>query len=423
MSFLRRIWGAKEIRNGILFTLAVIAVFRVAAHIPVPGVNVQNLRAFFESNQILGLVNLFSGGAMENFSIVALGVGPYITASIIFQLLGMIVPRIEEIQKEPGGQERINQWTRLAMVPLALLQAFGTLTYLRQSGQGIVGDLSAWQVAVTMLVMTAGSVFLVWLGELISLRKIGNGVSIIIFAGIIAQLPITLSQAFATFDSSQALNWAAYAAIALFTIAGVVFITEGQRNIPVIYARHQRGMRGTFGGAQTHLPLRVNMSGVVPIIFAVSVVLFPPMIAQFFVRAKTAWIASIAQWVVSMSQNQTVYSVSFFLLVFFFTYFYTAVVFNPERVAENIQKQGGFVPGIRPGRPTAEYLMRVVNRITPAGAAFLAVIAVLPLVVQRVSGTASLAIGGTSLLIVVSVVIEIVNQINAQLSMRDYDML
>lgn len=420
---IRQIWKTPELRNSVIFVLAMLVLFRVAAHIPVPGVDPTNLRAFFAQNQILGLANVFSGGALQNFSVVALGVGPYITASIIFQLLAMIIPRLEEMQKEgEAGQQRINQYTRLATVPLAFLQAYSMIALLKQSQQPIIGDLSALDYAGILTTMTAGTMLLMWIGELISERKIGNGISIMIFAGIVAGLPTAVQQAILTFDQSQIVNLIGYAAIGILTVAGVVFITEGQRNIPVVYAKRMRGTK-LYGGAETYLPLRANMAGVIPIIFAVSIILFPSMVAQLFVHAKTPWVAAAAQKTIMLLQDQMIYGVSFFLLVFIFTYFYTAVVFHPERVAENLQKQGGYVPGIRPGRPTAEYLMKTVNRIIPAGAFFLAAIAVLPLVVQNVTGSASLVIGGTSILIVVSVVIEIVKQFNAQLTMREYENL
>ncbi len=420
---IRQIWKTGDLRNSILFVLAMLVITRVAAHVPVPGVNAQNLRDFFASNQLLGMVNIFSGGSMESFSIVALGVGPYITSSIIFQLLAMIVPRLEEMQKEgEAGQARINQYTRLLTVPLAALQGYSMLALLRSSQRGIIGEMTPFQSFVIILTMTAGTMFLMWIGELISERKIGNGISILIFAGIVARIPTLVQQAAVTFEMSQLINWAAYAVIGVVTIAGVVFITEGQRNIQVVYAKRMRGAK-LFGGVETHLPLRVNMAGVIPIIFAISIILMPPMLGQFFLRAKTAWVATAAQKTIALFQDQWFYGISYFLLVFIFTYFYTAVVFHPDRVAENLQKQGGFIPGIRPGHPTAEYISRTLNRIIPAGAIFLAVIAVLPLVVQQITGTQALVVGGTGLLIVVSVVIEIVNQINSQLTMREYETL
>ena len=423
MNTLRQIWKTPELRNSILFVLCMLVIFRIAAHIPIPGIDAENLRKFFQQNQIFGLVNAFSGGAMHNFSVVALGVGPYITASIIFQLLAMIIPRLEEMQKDgESGQQRINQYTRLLTVPLAILQSYAMISLLRSSQLKIIGALTPLQYAGIMITMTAGTLLLMWIGELISERKVGNGVSILIFAGIIANLPTTLQQAVVTFDSSQILTFVAFAVVAVVTVAGVVLITEGQRNVPVVYAKRMRGAK-LFGGAETHLPLRVNMAGVIPIIFAISIILFPTMIGQFFVHAKTAWLATFAQNMISFFQNQLYYGIIYFLLVFIFTYFYTAVVFHPDRVAENLQKQGGFIPGIRPGRPTAEYIMSTVNHIIPAGAFFLAVIAVLPLALQQITGSRSIVIGGTSLLIVVSVIIEVVNQVNSQLTMREYETL
>lgn len=421
LNYLRQLWKTKDLRNSMLFILGVLVVFRIAAHIPIPGINVQNLRDFFAQNQVLGLVSVFSGGSLRSFSVVALGVGPYITASIIFQLLAMIIPRLEELQKEgTQGQERINQYTRIATVPLAFLQAYGVITILKQSQQGIISDLTFFQYAMIGITLAAGTLFLMWLGELISERKVGNGVSIIIFAGIVANIPNVIQQALVSFESSQIVTWVAYGLVAIATIAGVVFITEGQRNVSVIYAKQMRGTR-MVGGSETFLPLRVNMAGVIPIIFAISIILFPSMIAQFFVHAKTAWVAAGATKIITLFQNQTFYAIAYFLLVLLFTYFYTAIVFHADRVAENLQKQGGFIPGIRPGRPTAEYLMRTLNRITPAGAVFLATIAVMPIVLQRITGFQFLVIGGTSLLIVVSVIIEIVNQVQSQMTMREYE--
>jgi preprotein translocase subunit SecY len=350
-----------------------------------------------------------------------MGVAPYITASIIFQLLGMVIPRLEEIMKEgEAGQRRINQWTRIATVPLAVLQAFGMLTLLRQSSRQIVGDMTPVTHLLTILTMTTGTLFLMWLGELISERKIGNGISLLIFAGIIANIPNIFQQAAITFDPTRIANLLLFAAIAVITVVGVVIITEGQRNIPVSYARQVRGMR-MYGGVETHLPLRVNMAGVIPIIFAISIVLFPPMLAQFFLRAKTPVIVKLAEGVVQLFHNQLFYAIIYFIMVFGFTYFYTAVVFHPQQIAENLQKQGAFIPGIRPGKPTSQYLNYVTNRVMLAGALFLGIIAILPLILRQITGMQSLVIGGTSILIVVSVVIETIKQIEAQLTMHEYE--
>lgn len=419
---LLKAWKVKEVRNGLLFVLAMMIVFRVTANIPLPGIDLAALQRLFETNQALGLLNLFSGGTIRSFSVVALGVAPYITASIIFQLLGMLIPRIEEIQKEgESGQRRINQWTRMLTVPLAVVQGFGLLQILRQSNIQVMTESGTLHIAMLLAAMTAGTLFLMWIGELISEKKVGNGISLLIFAGIVADLPNLLSQAFTTFDGTPWFTIAVYAGMFLLTIAGVVFVSEGQRNIPVQYARQSHGMSGSVGGVASSLPLRVNLTGVIPIIFAVSLLLFPSVIAQFFQQARSPWLAQAATWVLVTLQNQWVYGGLYFFLVVLFTYFYTTIVFQPERIAENLQKQGGFIPGIRPGRPTSEYLMTVINRITLGGASFLGAIAILPLVAQAFTGSSSLAIGGTSLLIVVSVVIESIKQIQAQLTMREYD--
>jgi len=415
-----QIWKAKDLRNNILFVLIMLAIFRLAAHIPVPGVDVGALKDFFASNQILGLLNVFSGGSMQNFSIVMMGIAPYITSSIIFQLLAMIIPKLEEMQKDEAGRQKINMWTRFATVPLASLQSYGMITLLRRSSYDILGDISSFNLFSMIIVITAGTIFLMWIGELISEKKVGNGISLLIFAGIVASLPQVIQQVVISFDSSQLFILIGFIVVALITIIGVVIITEGQRNVPVQYARQVRGRR-MYGGTSTHLPLRVNMAGVIPIIFAISVVLFPPMIAQFFVHARSAWIAKAAEWTITIFQNQLVYGVIYFLLVFAFTYFYTEVIFHPTQIAENLQKNGGFIPGIRPGRHTSEYLANTTHKIIFVGALFLGIIAILPLIMRYFTGMQSLAIGGTSLLIVVAVVIETVKQVESQLTMREYE--
>ena len=418
---LKHIWKLPDLRNKILFVLGMLVIFRFAASIPIPGVNLENLRSAFQGNQIFGLMNIFSGGGLENFSIVAMGVAPYITSSIIFQLLAMIIPRFEALQKEGEyGRQKINQYTRYATIPLAILQAYGLVMLLQQqASRKIIESLDPLNFAFIILTLTAGTVFLMWIGELISEKKIGNGISLLIFAGIVSGLPSVI-RSIEVLDATQIMNIAVFVAIAILTIILVVFMTEGQRNIPVSYARQVRGVR-MMGGVNTHLPLRVNQGGVIPIIFAISVVLFPPTIAQFFAQAKTPAIAEAAQAVIAFFGNNIAYGIFYFVAVVAFTFFYSAVVFKPEQVAENLQKQGGFVPGIRPGKQTADYLQSIVNRINLPAALFLAAIAVLPLAVQFFTQIQTLAIGGTSLLIVVSVVIETFKQIDAQLSMRDYE--
>lgn len=422
MQKLRQIFAIRELRNSIFFVLAMLFVFRVLAHIPVPGVNVENLRAFFQSNQLLGLINLFSGGGLESFSIVALGVSPYITSSIVFQLLTMVIPSWEELQKEgESGQQKINRWTRWATVPFAFLQSFAFITLLRQQTQfDIVGGLTPTQIIIAMISMTAGTILLMWIGELISERNIGNGISMLIFAGIIAGLPSLLQQTFISYDQSQLLSLIALGVLAVVSVVAIVFMTEGQRNIPVSYARQSRV---TGASVDSHLPLRVNMTGVIPIIFAISVVLFPPTIAQLLFSAQNPTVVDVARAVYNFFQNQLYYGIIYFVLVFALTFFYSSIVFKPEQVAENLQKQGAFIPGIRPGKPTEQYLQYIVNRVLLAGALFLGLVAILPNVVQYFTNIQTLTLGGTSILIVVGVVVEIVQQINAQLTMHDYDAL
>ena len=415
-----QIWKARDLRKNIFFVLLMLVIFRLAAHIPVPGVDVESLKGVFEGNQVMGLLNIFSGGGMQNFSIVMMGIAPYITSSIIFQLLGMIVPKLEELQKEESGRQKINMWTRWLTVPLAMLQSFGMITLLRNSSTGILTDVSGIDMASMLVIITAGTIFLMWIGELITEKNIGNGISLLIFAGIVSSLPQAIMQLFVEYDPSKLFLMLGFVGIAIVTVVGVVIITEGQRNIPVQYAKQIRGNR-MYGGTSTHLPLRVNMAGVIPIIFAISVVLFPPMIAQFFMQAKTAWIASMAAWIINIFNNQLFYGITYFLLVFAFTYFYTEVIFHPNQIAENLQKQGGFIPGIRPGKHTSEYLANTTHKIIFVGALFLGLIAILPLIMQAFTGMQSLAIGGTSLLIVVAVVIETVKQIESQLTMREYE--
>ena len=415
-----QIFKVRELRNKILFILGILVIFRIAANIPLPGVNVEQLRRLFEGNQFLGMLNVFSGGGLTNISIVMLGVGPYITASIIMQLLTMIVPRIEQMYKEEGeaGRQKFNMWTRWFTVPLAVLQTFSMITLLRS--QNVLQVSSVFDIATIIMVATAGTILLMWLGELITEKGIGNGVSLIIFAGIVSSLPSGISQLFLTFDSTQIFTYGALIIVALITIAGIVMVTEGQRNIPVSYAKRVRGDR-TYGGVQSHLPLRVNQAGVIPIIFAMSIMLFPGMIASFLMKASNATVAGLASSVNNLFQNQWFYGGMYFILVVLFTYFYTAVVFDPVKISENLQKQGGYVPGIRPGKTTADFLYKIMNRITLTGSMFLGLIAVLPFIVQGLTNIQSLTIGGTSILIVVSVVIETIKQIESQLVMRDYE--
>jgi len=416
-----QIFKIPELRNKILFVLGAFLVFRIIANIPVPGIDISKLRSFFEGNQLFGLLNLFTGGAMSNFSVAMLGLGPYITALIIMQLLTMIFPGLEQLYKEEGeaGRQKFNQYARLATVPLAALQSYAMIGILRN--QQVIGFLSTFQLFTTILVITAGTVFLMWIGELISEKGIGNGVSLLIFAGIVARFPSSFRQTLTTWDPTKIPSYLGFVVIGLLVIVGVVIITEGRRNIPVSYAKRIRGNR-MYGGVSTYLPMNVNPAGVIPIIFALSIMLFPGMIGNFFANASTPWIAHIARFLRDVfTQGQFIYSIVYFVLVLLFTYFYTAVTFDPKNIAENLQKMGGFIPGIRPGKPTSDFLNFILNRVLLVGAIFLGVIAIAPNIVQGATGVTTFAVGGTSILIVVAVVLETIRQIDSQLTMREYE--
>jgi preprotein translocase subunit SecY len=424
MNKLLLIWKTPDLRNKILIVLGLLLVVRVLAHVPIPGIDVSGLKNLFQQNQFFGLLDIFSGGGLTNFSIAMLSVGPYITASIIMQLLTIVIPSLAEMQKEGGeaGRTQINQYTRYLTLPLCALQAFGTIRLLQsQGGVSILGIFTPFQWFITLLSITTGTMLVMWIGEIMSEFDVGNGISLIIFAGIVARLPSSLGFLKGWYDPSRLPVVLGFLAVILITIAGVVLVTEAQRNIPIAYAKRVRGNK-LFGGVNTHLPLRLNQAGVIPIIFAISIMLFPAMIAQFFINAKSAFLANGAQKVITLFNSQGwFYGVTYFILVMAFTYFYTAVVFNPQEISENVQKNGGFVPGLRPGAQTADFLSTVLNRITLAGAFFLAVIAVLPFILQNFTGTKALTFGGTGLLIVVSVVIEVIKKIEAQLTMHDYE--
>ncbi|OHA09821.1 MAG: preprotein translocase subunit SecY [Candidatus Sungbacteria bacterium RIFCSPLOWO2_02_FULL_47_9] len=419
---LQQILKISDLRKKILFVLLMLVIFRVAANIPVPGVDKEALRSFLGNSQFFGLLNIFSGGALTNLSIAMLGVGPYITGSIIMQLLTMIFPRLKEMYQEEGeaGRARFNQYSRLLTVPLGLLQAYGLLIIL--SRQNILPHLGIFGFLTNMVVITAGTMFLVWIGELISEKGIGNGISLMIFAGIVSGLPTNFGQfVFDVRNSPEKLpSYLVFAAIARIVVAGVVYITEAQRNIPVSYAKRVRGNR-VYGGVSTHLPLRVNQAGVIPIIFAVSIVLFPGLIGSFLAGVPNSTAQFISDFLIKMFNNQWIYGSVYFVLVFVFTYFYTAVTFDPQSIADNIQKQGGFVLGIRPGRQTAEYLYRIINRITLVGAVFLGLTAVLPIAAQGVFAIQTFTIGGTALLIAVSVVLETLKQVQSQIVTYEYE--
>ena len=419
--FITRLWKLHELRKSLLFILLVVTIFRVAAHITVPGIDATGLADFLNTNQFLGLLNMFSGGTLENFSIVALGVAPYITASIIVQLLGMIFPQVEEMQKEATGREKLNRWTRYASAPLALIQGYGILALIGQQGGAISGsfELSGLAMVVALFSMMAGTIFLMWLGELISERNVGNGISIIILAGIIAGFPAFIQRVAATYTSAELFNVILFVLLTVVTILTVVVINEGQRNIPVQYARGVRG--GASQKVSSHLPIRVSLGGMIPIIFAISIIVFPPLVAQFFLEARSAIVVRAAEWTISFFANNLYYGLVYFVLVFAFTFFYASVVFKPEQVAENLQKQGGFIPGVRPGEQTRKYLEWMRNRIVLGGALFLSIIAILPIIVQGVTASPNLVVGGSSVIILVSVVIDIIKQVESQITMRNYE--
>lgn len=407
------------LRKRVLFVLFALAVFRALAAIPVPGIDTTRLAEYFANNQFLGLLNIFSGGGLANFSIVMLGVGPYITASIIMQLMTILSPKLKAMYHEEGeaGRRKFSQWSRVLSVPLAVVQGFGLISLLTQ--QGVVPQLPTPELWLNILIITAGSLLLMWIGELISEFGIGNGVSIIIFAGIVASLPGAIAQLAFTFDPAQIPMYLGFLAAAIAVVAGVVAITEAERPVPVTYSKQVRGGK-LYGGATTYLPLRVNQAGVIPIIFALSILLLPQMVVNMIGGIANPSVQGVVNALNAFLTNGWFYSIFYFVLVFLFTYFYTAITFEPETVAENLQKSGAFIPGIRPGKSTEEYLGNIVTRITFVGALFLGLIAVLPMAMQAITGNTMLAIGGTGLLIVVSVVLDLVKKIDAQASTREY---
>jgi preprotein translocase subunit SecY len=409
----------RSLRNKVLFVVAVFFIFRFLATIPVPGIDIARLNAFLSSNQFLGLFNVLSGGGLSSFSIVMLGVGGYITASIIMQVLSMMVPSLKELMQESGeaGRRTFNQYVRLLTVPISALQAFSFIKYLQS--QGAIGALSAGQLTSNIIIIVGGSMLLLWLAELINEFGIGNGTSLVIMAGILAQIPPKISQFFFTLTADQIPVVLLYIAIGLLVIVGVVYIYEAERPVQVTYARQVRGIRA-LGGNESYLPLRLTQAGVMPIIFASSLLLFPQFLAGLFQTSTSAHLQAISQGITSFLQNTTLYSIVYFALVVFFTYFYTAVTFDPKQIADNLQKNGAFVPGIRPGEATNNYIATIVTRITLVGSLFLGIVAVLPLIVRATTGITAFALGGTSLLIVVSVVIDLVRRMSAQVAMHEY---
>ena len=416
MDTILRIFQKPELRKKVLFILALLAVSQLMHSIPIPAIDATRLRDFLSQNQIFSLVSTFTGGSLASLSIGMLGLGPYITATIIMQLLTMIFPSLEQIYKHEGeaGRARFNQYSRLLTVPLSYIQGYALMALLIR--QSILPQLSLVETFGTLTIVTCGSLFLMWLGELISEKKLGNGVSLLILAGIMASVPQSLQQAAFSYTPDQLFTYIAFAVVALLVVVGVIWISEAQRNIPVHYARRVRGAR-QYGGVSTYLPMRVNNAGVIPIIFALSILLFPGMIANLFATSSIVIVAKIATFVTAFLQSNLWYSALFFILVVIFTYFYTAITFDPNSIAENVQKSGGYIPGIRPGAQTAAFLTHLINRVTLVGALFLGLIAILPNIVRGATGVSAFTIGGTSVLIVVSVALEVMKQAQAQLSL------
>lgn len=422
LSLLRKVWRTTDVRHKLLFTIAILTLYRVLAHIPLPGVDLESLRVYFENNQFLGLLNLFSGGALSNFSIIALGLNPYINSSIIFEMLKLVFPSLKEMAQEgEQGRMRLNLYIRFLSIPLAMVQSISIYFILRN--QGVISFLSPVELSMMILTLTAGSLLLVWLGDLIEHYGVGNGISILIFAGILSGLPASLSQLGATqVSQGDTLSLVFFAVLAVVIIWGIVMVNESQREIPIQYARRSQG-RTNVGGQRTHLPLRLNQAGVIPIIFAISLLALPGVVANFALNTLTGGAASMVEQFLRVYNNPFVYAGIYFLLVIGFTYFYTAVQFNPKDIAENLQKQAAFIPGIRPGNQTEEFLNQVLTRITLAGAVFLGIIAVLPIMMQFIfpSIGTTVSLGGTSLLIIVSVVLDLIKRLEAMLVTRGYE--
>ncbi|OGE37771.1 preprotein translocase subunit SecY [Candidatus Daviesbacteria bacterium RIFCSPLOWO2_01_FULL_39_12] len=410
-----------ELRRKIFITAVIVVVVRIIAHIPVGGIDFVALRSLFAQNQFLNLLDIFSGGTLANFSIISLGLNPYINASIILQLLTMIVPSLEALSKEGEyGRGKITQYTRYLSVPLSLAQAIGMYVLLKN--QGILTTVTPIQVTSIIVGMTAGTILLMWLGELISEYGIGNGISLLIFAGIVSRLPVVLAQTVSTADQTQSLNYLILGAGSIAVIAAVVFINEGRRQIAVHYARRFMGGREGGSGAQTYLPLRVNQAGVIPIIFAVSLVLIPSFAGSYLANANNPQLAFLGRFLAANFDPASItYNLVYFLLVVGFTFFYTAVIFNPVKVSDDIKKYGGFLPGIRPGTATASYLNYIMVRVTLAGAIFLGIVAILPSIVSQITGITTLILGGTGLLIVVSVILDTAKQFESKLIERSYE--
>ena len=415
----RGLFKIKNLRNRLIFTALIIGIIRFIAHIPAPGINLSALRDIFDQSAFLSLLDVFSGGTLGNFSIMALGLNPYINASIILQMLSMVFPKLEELRKEGAyGMQKINQYTRLLTVPLCFLQAIGLLFLLNK--QGLTTTSDPFQLASIVFTLAAGTGLMIWLGEQINDYGLGNGISLLIFVGIISRLPVSAAQLFTTADQSQIIQYLIFIIATLGVVYGIVKTTEATREVPIQSAR--RGMSSYTQSAKSHIPLRLNQAGVIPIIFAVSFMLLPSLLARVLSGASSPQLAQFALNLSnSLSPNSLLYNAIYFVLVVAFTYFYTAVVFNPENIAKDLRQSGSFIPGIRPGSNTVDYLNHVLSRVTLVGAFFLGFVAILPAIIANITGLTSLAVGGTGILIVVSVVLEILKSINSQLYMHHYE--
>ncbi|MGC9046825.1 MAG: preprotein translocase subunit SecY [Minisyncoccia bacterium] len=415
-----QIFKIKDLRKKILSVLFLLLVFRVLAAIPIPGIDRVSLQQFFSNNQLFGFLNIFSGGGLSNLSVMMLGVGPYITATIIMQLLTIIFPRLKEIYFEEGseGQAKFNRISRYLTVPLAALQAYGFLNLF--VSQHILQPMPLISMLNNVIVITAGSMLLMWIGELISEYKIGNGISLIIFAGIVSRIPSELSTLLINPNQQFISIYLPFIILSIFVIGGVVFVNEGERKIPVVYAKQIRGNR-IYSGGSSYLPIRINQAGVIPIIFAISLLFFPQFLAQIVAIISPQTSLTLNKLVTEFFNNVFIYSLLYFIFVVVFTYFYTAIVFDPVEISKSLQRSGGFIPGIRPGDTTSNFIKTIVNRTTLFGAIFLGVVAILPNIMGIITNTKSLVIGGTSLLIVVSVALEVMKQLESQLTIREYE--
>jgi preprotein translocase subunit SecY len=416
---LKMIFTDKTLRSRVLFVLGALLVFRLLSAIPIPGIDTFRLQSFLDNNQLLGVISVFSGGGLSNLSILMLGVGPYITASIIMQLLTIMSPKLKAMYQEDGdmGRKKFSQISRMITVPLAIIQGLSLILVFKS--QGILGDISLMGIITDVAIVTAGSMLAMWIGELISEFGIGNGVSIIIFAGIVSVIPTEISQFLFTFDITQLPVYLLVLALGLVIVFGVVIINEAERHVPITYAKQVRGDH-VAGGTQTYLPIRINQAGVIPIIFALSILLFPQLIGNAISTSPNETLRVISSGLLWFVNNTWVYSICYFVFVFLFTYFYTAVTFDPNQLSTNLQKNGAFIPGIRPGGATRDYIAIILNRVTLIGALFLGFIAVIPLVIKAATNITAFSIGGTALLIAVSVVLDLIKKIDAQLSMREY---